>query len=37
MNAELLSRPDEKSQRITLKAWLKFNNVPYMYYLLLLI
>jgi hypothetical protein len=29
MNAELLSRPDEKSQRITLKSWLKFHNIPY--------
>ena len=29
MNAELLSRPDEQSQRITLKSWLRFNNIPY--------
>lgn len=29
MNAELLSRPDEKSQRITLKSWLRFHNIEY--------
>lgn len=28
-NAELWSRPDEKSQRITLTCWLRDHNVEY--------
>lgn len=29
MNAELLSRPDPKSVRITLTSWLRFHNIKY--------
>lgn len=29
MNAELLSRPDPKSIRITLTSWLRHHNIPF--------
>lgn len=29
MNAELLSRPDPKSVKITLTSWLRRHNIPY--------